>query len=177
MQTIILVIALLLAAFLVFVSTRPNTFSVKRAIVIKARPAAIYPLIDNFHPEGWGRWSPWEGIDPELKRTYSGPHEGVGSVYEWEGNNKVGSGRMEIQHAEAPMSLEIKLDFFKPMKNTNRTVFQVIEEGEESMVTWTMSGPVPFVGKIFHLFMNMDGMVGGQFDQGLQKLKAIAEAK
>ncbi len=177
MLTTVALTAIVVAAFLAYITTRPDTFTVKRSLLIRAKPAAIFPLINDFHPEGWGRWSPWEKIDPELKRSYSGAANGVGTIYEWEGNNKVGSGRMEIQHAEAPSSIEIRLDFLKPFKATNATVFQLIDEGDQTMVTWKMSGPVPFVGKIMHLFMDMDKMVGGQFEEGLNNLKALAEKK
>ena len=177
MSNILLVFCIILIAFLVFVSTRPNTFSIKRRIAIKAKPEAIYPLLADFHGNGWGKWSPWEEMDPELKRTFSGSHDGVGAIYEWEGNKKVGAGRMEIQHADAPMSVDIRLDFLRPMKVTNATEFRIIDEGDESMVSWCMHGPVSFVAKIFHLFMNMDKIVGADFERGLTKLKALAEAK
>lgn len=177
MSNILLVIAIILIAFLVYVSTRPNTFTIKRHIAIKAKPDAIYPLLTDFHADGWGKWSPWEELDPEMKRTFSGPHDGEGAIYEWEGNKKVGAGRMEIQHADAPMAVDIRLDFLRPMKATNATEFRVIDEGNESMVTWTMKGSLSFVAKIFHLFMDMDKMVGADFERGLTKLKALAEAK
>jgi len=177
MSNIVLVVAIILIAFLVFVSTRPNTFTIKRRIAIKAKPETIYPLLADFHGNGWGKWSPWEELDPELKRTFSGAHDGVGAIYEWEGNKKVGAGRMEIQHADAPMSVDIRLDFFRPMRTTNATEFRIIDEGDESMVTWCMHGPLNFVAKIFHLFMDMDKIVGADFERGLTKLKALAEAK
>ncbi|WP_443748820.1 SRPBCC family protein [Asticcacaulis solisilvae] len=177
MSNIVLVLCIILIAFLVYVSTRPNTFTIKRRIVIKAKPEAIYPLLTDFHANGWGKWSPWEDMDPELKRTYTGAQDGVGAIYEWEGNNKVGAGRMEIQHADAPMSVDIRLDFMRPMKATNATEFRIIDEGNESMVTWCMHGPLSFVAKLFHMFMDMDKMVGADFERGLTKLKALAEAK
>lgn len=176
-MTLAVLLGVLIAAFLAFLTTRPDSFTVKRSLLIRAKPADIFPLINDFHPQGWGRWSPWEKIDPELKRAYSGPATGVGSVYEWEGNNKVGSGRMEIQHADSPSQVDIRLDFLKPFKNTSAATFQLIDEGDQTMVTWKMSGAVPFVGKIMHLFMDMDSMIGKQFEEGLNNLKALAEKK
>ena len=118
MTTFIIVILVLVVAFFAFVATRPDTFTVKRSLLIRAKPAEIYPLIANFQPEGWGKWSPWEDLDPDLRRAYSGPPSGVGAIYEWEGNKRVGAGRMEIHHADAPSSVDIKLDFLRPFNAT-----------------------------------------------------------
>ncbi len=176
----VLIIVLVIAAFLVLLAFRPNTFRVQRSVVVAAPVDRIYPLIADFHADGWGRWSPWEGIDPNLKRTYSGAENGLGAVYAWDGDNKVGSGRMEITGAE-PRRIAIKLDFYKPMKNSTTaefTIEPVVQEtgGDAQRVTWAMFGPVPYFARAFHMVFNMDKLVGGQFDQGLQKLKAQAEA-
>lgn len=175
MTTILLVFLVLVVAFFAFVATRPDTFTVKRSQLIRAKPADIYPLIANFQPEGWGKWSPWEDLDPDLRRAYSGPPSGVGAVYEWEGNKRVGAGRMEIHHADTPSMIDIRLDFLRPFKATNDTQFHMIDEGDETLVTWKMTGPVPFPAKIMHLFMDMDRLVGNDFEKGLGRLKAIAE--
>ena len=169
------IIVLVVAAFLVLLAVRPNTFSVQRSVVIAAPADKIYPLIADFHADGWGRWSPWEGIDPNLKRSFSGAESGLGAIYAWEGDNKVGSGRMEIVRAH-PRRLDIQLDFYKPMKNSTLAEFTIDQAGAEERVTWTMSGPVPYFARAFHMVFNMDKLVGGQFDQGLRKLKAQAEA-
>jgi hypothetical protein len=171
----VLIVALIIAAFLVLLAFRPNTFRVQRSVVVAAPADRIYPLIADFHADGWGRWSPWEGIDPNLKRTYSGAESGLGAVYAWDGDNKVGSGRMEITRAE-PRGIAIKLDFYKPMKNSTTAEFTIEPAGEAQRVTWAMFGPVPYFARAFHMVFNMDKLVGGQFDQGLQKLKAQAEA-
>jgi hypothetical protein len=175
MLTVLIVVVLIVAAFLVLLAFRPNTFRVQRTVVIAAPADRIYPYIADFHADGWGQWSPWEGIDPNLKRTFSGAESGLGAVYNWDGDNKVGSGRMEIVRAE-PSRIDIKLDFYKPMKNSTTAQFTIDPDGAAQRVTWAMSGPVPYMARAFHLIFNMDKMIGGQFDQGLQKLKARAEA-
>lgn len=175
--TIILLVLVLLIAFLVYVATRPGSFTIKRSILIRAKPADIYPYIASFRPEGWGKWSPWEKLDPDLKRTYSGSPSGVGSIYEWEGNKQVGAGRMEIHHAEAPSSAEIRLDFLRPFRATNDVQFHLIDEGDETCVTWKMAGALSYPMKMMHLFMDMDTLVGKDFDKGLADLKTVSEKK
>ena len=175
MLTVLIIVVLVVAAFLVLLAFRPATFRVQRSVVIAAPAEKIYPYIADFHPNGWGRWSPWEGIDPNLKRTYSGAESGLGAIYNWEGDNKVGSGRMEITRAAAPSRIDIQLDFYKPMKNSTVTEFTIDPAGEAQRVTWAMSGPVPYLARAFHLVFNMDKMIGGQFGQGLQTLKAQVE--
>lgn len=172
---VVAIILAVVAAFLLVLAFRPNRFRVQRSVTVAAPAETIYPLIADFHADGWGRWSPWEGIDPDLKRSYSGADAGLGAVYAWEGDNKVGSGRMEIVRAH-PRRLDIQLDFYKPMKNSSLAEFTIDQAGADQIVTWTMSGPVPYFARAFHLLFNMDKMIGGQFDQGLQKLKAQAEA-
>ena len=172
---VLAIIVVVVAAFLVLLAFRPNTFRIQRSVTIAAPAEKIYSLIADFHADGWGRWSPWEGIDPNLKRSFSGAESGLGAIYAWDGDNKVGSGRMEITRAE-PRHLDIKLDFYKPMKNSTTAEFTIEPAGDGQRVTWAMFGPVPYFARAFHLVFSMDKLVGGQFDQGLQKLKAQAEA-
>ena len=166
-------IAVIVVAVLVFAATRPNTFRVQRSASIKAPPEKIFAFINDFH--SWDIWSPWEKIDPALKRTFSGAPSGKGAMYAWEGNSKVGSGSMEITESSPPGKILIKLDFIKPFEGHNITDFTLEPKGDTTDVTWLMHGPVPYVGKIMHMFMNMDKMVGGQFETGLANLKAAAE--
>lgn len=172
--TIILVIVVVIAAVLVFASTRPDTFRVERSTTIKAPPSMIFDAINDFHR--WAEWSPWENIDPGLKRTYSGAPSGVGTVYEWTGNSKVGTGRMEITAATAPSKIVVKLDFLKPMEAHNTAEFTIQPEADCVRVTWAMFGPATFMGKLMTLFISMDRMVGGSFEQGLANLKRVGEA-
>jgi hypothetical protein len=147
------------------------SFEQKRSITINAPPATAHALVDDFH--AWAKWSPWEGLDADLKRTYSGAEKGVGAHYAWVGK-KSGEGSMAITSA-APERIEIDLAFLKPFKANNKAVFRFDAEGSATRVTWTMSGTrnvaLAILGKLF-----FDGMVGKDFDKGLAKLKALAEA-
>jgi hypothetical protein len=116
-------------------------------------------------------------LDPELERTYSGEPEGVGAVYSWTGNSDVGEGSMTITESRPAELIRLKLEFIKPMAGTSDTEFNFKPEGGGTHVTWTMSGKNGFIAKAFCLFMNMDKMVGGQFEEGLASMKQVAEAE
>ena len=150
-----------------------STFEVKRDIVINAPAATIQLLIEDFHD--WPKWSPWEDMDPQMKREYTGPTYGVGSVYSWSGNRKAGSGRMEITDAR-PGRVDLDLDFTAPMKTQNRIAFDLVPEGEGTKVTWTMSGTQKGIWKLIGRIYPMDKLVGKDFDKGLARLKTAAEA-
>jgi hypothetical protein len=137
-------------------------------------PADIYPIIADFHR--WPEWSPWEGMDPSMKKSVSGAPAGKGAVYEWEGNSKVGKGRMEITDAAAPRSITIKLDFLKPFEAHNMTFLTLEPRGASTDVTWSMEGQNPYAMKVMGIFMNMDKLVGRDFEKGLANLKRVAEA-
>jgi len=168
-----IVVAVLLLAVLGLAMTKPDSFSVQRTAKINAPPEKIFPLINDFH--SWGSWSPWEKLDPTMKRTHSGTESGKGAVYEWEGNAKVGTGRMEIVDATAPSKVAIKLDFLKPIEGHNIAEFTLEPQGGSTSVTWVMRGPATFLSKVIQVFVSMDSMVGKEFDTGLANLKAIAE--
>ena len=170
--TIGIVVVVLLAGLLCFAATRPNTFRYQRTASINAPPQKILPLIQDFH--NWIDWSPWEKLDPALKRTYGGAASGKGAVYEWEGNNKAGQGRMEITEASLSKVL-IKLDFLKPFEAHNTAEFNLEPRGDATTINWAMYGPNPFIAKVMCLFVNMDKMVGKDFEAGLANLKAAAE--
>jgi uncharacterized protein YndB with AHSA1/START domain len=166
-------VVLLVAVVLAFAATRPDSFSVRRAASIQAPPEKIYPLISDF--SRWSAWSPYERKDPAMKRSFSGPAAGKGAVYAWEGNGDVGQGRMEIADAVAPSRVTLKLDFVKPFEAHNKVDFTLEPKGGATEVTWAMDGPMPFISKVITLFVDMDRMVGGDFEAGLANLKAIAE--
>ena len=168
-----IVAVVVIAAVLVLAATKPDSFRVERRASIKGRPEKIFGLINDFH--NWRSWSPWEKMDPAMQRTYSGPESGKGSVYEWEGNNKVGKGRMEIIDAPPPSKVAIKLDFLKPFEAHNTAEFTLVPKGDATDVTWAMHGPSPFIAKVMSVFMSMDRLVGKDFEAGLANLKAAAE--
>jgi uncharacterized protein YndB with AHSA1/START domain len=174
MLTIIAVtVVVLIAALLGVAATKPNAFRVQRAATIKASPERIFPFINDFHT--WNSWSPWEKIDPAMQRTYSGVASGAGAIYEWEGTNKVGKGRMEITSTVPPSKVIIKLDFLKPMEGHNTAEFTLEPHGDSTNVTWAMYGPSQFASKVFQVFVSMDKMIGKSFEIGLANLKALAE--
>jgi uncharacterized protein YndB with AHSA1/START domain len=168
-----ILVALAIVVVLVLAALKPETFQVRRAIAIDAPPERIYPLIADFR--AWDAWSPWEKKDPNLKRSFSGPETGLGARYAWVGDRNVGEGSMEIAEAQAPNRVGLKLDFLKPFKASNDVVFALQPQGRTTDVSWTMTGAVPFLAKIIHVFIDMDKMCGRDFEAGLQALKAQAE--
>jgi len=169
----IIAVVLAIAIILILAAAKPDRFRVQRATTVKAPPERIFPLINDFHQ--WATWSPYENKDPAMKRSYSGTASGKGAVYAWEGNKNVGSGRMEILDASASAKIVIKLDFFTPFEGHNTAEFTMLPQGDATNVTWLMYGPLPFMGKIMHVFVNMDRMVGKDFEIGLANLKRVTE--
>lgn len=145
-----------------------ETDSVERSGTVGAPPEQVFAAIVDLHR--WEDWSPWEGRDPEMSRTYSGADRGVGAVYAWEGNRKVGTGRMEITGVTEPREVQMALSFLKPFKSENTVRFDLEPVGEGTQVTWTMETPRTFMSRVMGLFMNMDRTVGKDFEQGLAQL-------
>ncbi|MEZ2147368.1 SRPBCC family protein [Bradyrhizobium sp. DN5] len=170
---IAIVLAAGIAAVLVFALTKPDTFRVERSLAVKAPADAIYPVVADFRR--WTAWSPYEGRDPAMKRTFGGTAEGKGATYAWDGNNNVGAGHMEILEANAPSRLRIKLDFERPFEGHNSAEFTFVPQGDVTLVTWAMSGPAPFLSKVMQVFINMDSMIGKDFEAGLASLKKLTE--
>ena len=170
--TILLIIGALIAALLVYAATRPDSFRLERSATIAAPPDAIYPLISDFHE--WRKWSPYENLDADLKRTYSGAPSGLGAVYEWDGA-KAGAGRMEITEATPSSRITIKLDFSKPFAAHNTAEFTLSPMEGGTTVTWAMSGDSPYMAKLMGVFFSMDQLVGKDFETGLANLKAVTE--
>jgi hypothetical protein len=157
---------------LVLAAMKPDTFRVARSTTIKATPETIFPLIADMHR--FNTWNPYERKDPNLKGTYSGPASGKGAAYAWE-SKEVGTGSMEITDTAPPSKVAIRLDFVKPFEAHNNVDFTLVPKGDATEVTWAMAGPVPYVGKVMHVIINMDRMVGDDFEAGLANLKALAE--
>ena len=170
---IAVILAIAIAVVLIFAATKPNTLRVQRSASVKAPAEKIFPLINDFHQ--WVSWSPYEPRDPALKRTYSGAESGKGAVYAWDGNKNVGSGRMEILEASSPSKILIKLDFFKPFEGHNTAEFTMLPQGDATLLTWTMHGPAVFMSKVMQVFMNLDHMIGKDFEVGLANLKKLTE--
>lgn len=153
-------------------ATRPDVFQVVRSTLIQAPPDRIFPLINDFHR--WTEWSPYETKDADLKRVYGGAESGVGATYGWEGKN-TGTGTMEIVESATPSRLTIKLDFTRPFKASNIVDYTLVPEVGGTRVTWDIHGPNALIGKVISLFIDMDRMVGGDFETGLANLKTVAE--
>lgn len=173
LKTVVIVLVVAVAAILGYAATRPDAFRVERAASIKAPPEKIFPLINDFHK--WAGWSPWEKMDPAMKRTHSGAAEGKGAAYAWEGNSKVGEGRMEVLESAPPSRIVIKLDFIKPIEGHNTAEYTLVPKGDTTEVTWAMYGPSPFISKVMQVFVSMDSMIGKDFEAGLASMKALAE--
>lgn len=175
LKKILMGLAVILAAFLVFVATRPAHYHVERSVSISAPTEIVYAQLDDLRK--WAAWSPWDKIDPNMKKTYSGPERGVGASYAWQGNSEVGSGKMTIASAEPDKHVAYKLEFFEPMAGTADATMNVEKQSEGvQRVTWGMDGECNFVSKLFGVFVSMDQMIGSQFESGLTQLKQIAEA-
>jgi len=173
LKKIAIVIVIAVLAVLGLVATQPDSYSVTRTIAIKAPPEKIMPLISDFH--NWPQWSPWEKLDPNLKRTFSGAPQDLGAVYAWEGNKDVGSGRMQITSLTPLSKVGIKLEFFTPMASLAQTDFVLQQQGDMTNVTWTMSGKSGFATRLMTVFTSLDKMIGPDFEKGLAQLKAVAE--
>ncbi|HVJ10478.1 MAG TPA: SRPBCC family protein [Burkholderiales bacterium] len=164
-----------IVVFLILVALQPSDFKVERSATLRAPAPAAFAQVNDF--QNWQAWSPWEKVDPALKRRYDGPKAGTGAVYAWQGNKDVGEGRMTITESRPGELVRIKLEFIKPFAAVNDTVFRFQPSGDGTTVTWTMSGQNNFVSKAMCLFVNMDRMVGGMFEQGLAQMKTVVERR
>ena len=151
-----------------------DKYTVERSATMDAPPERVYAQVADFH--NWTSWSPWENLDPQMQRSYSGPESGVGAVYAWSGNRKAGQGRMEIADTAEPSRVRIDLSFEKPWKSRNDTVFTIEPTQGGSRVTWTMTGEKTLMTKVLGIFSSMDKMVGPDFEKGLSQLKAVTES-
>ena len=172
-KRIALLIVALIAGVLIFATTKPDTFTVQRATTIKAPPEKVFAVLNDF--KRWPDWSPWERLDPLMKRTISEPAAGKGATYAWEGNSDAGQGRMEIIESVPASKVGIQLDFIKPFESKNRTEFTLTPQGDTTQVNWKMTGPSLFVTKLMQVFVSMDSMIGKDFEAGLANLKALTE--
>jgi len=173
LATILIILAVIIVAVLIYAATRPNDFVVSRSVSISARPETVFALISDFRR--WPEWSPYEKLDPDMKRQLSGAESGKGAVYAWQGNSKAGVGRMEIVKSVPSSLVALKLDFEKPFRANNTVDFTMAPSGQTTTVTWAMRGGRPFIAKLMGLFMNFDTLIGKDFEAGLANLKRAAE--
>ena len=166
-------LGLLVIAFLIVVALQPAEFRIERSQRMDAPPYVVFNLLNNFHR--WPAWSPWEKLDPNMQKKHAGPEFGTGASYEWTGNDEVGQGRMTITESVPAKRVVIKLEFVAPWEATNTTVFTLTPEGKAVDVTWAMEGHNNFMAKAASLFMDLDQLVGKDFERGLTTLKQVAE--
>jgi Polyketide cyclase / dehydrase and lipid transport len=171
---ILIAVAVIVVVFIVVVAMQPSVFRVARSATMSAPAPAVFAQVNDFHK--WEAWNPWGKIDPAMKQTYEGAPAGPGAIYTWVGNKNVGQGRMTLTESRPSDLIRIKLEFFKPFAGTNIAEFTFKPEGNQTAVTWSMAGKNNFMAKAIHLFMNMDKMIGGQFETGLAQMKSIVEA-
>jgi len=168
-----IILAAAVASALVYAATKPDTFQVQRSMLIAAPADKIFPLIDDLH--NWQPWSPYEKRDPAMKKTFSGSERGKGAVYEWDGNRDVGKGSVEITDVSAPSRITIGLHMIEPFEGRNVVEFTLRPQAGGTNVTWAMHGPSPYISKVMGLVLDMDKMIGNDFEAGLANLKNIAE--
>ncbi len=168
------VLALLLAGFLGYAATKPDSFQIARSIEIKAPPEKIFPMVNDL--QAFNTWNPFYGKDPAATFAYAGPPAGNGAIHTWDGNGDVGKGSIEIVDSQAPGRVGMRLDMVSPMEAHNEVAFTLLPEGGATKVTWEMRGTQPFLAKVMDAIFGMDAMVGTEFEKGLQSLKAKAEA-
>ena len=174
-KKVLIVLVLAIVVFFGIAAMQPAEFSISRSTTVNAAPAKVFSQVNDFHK--WENWSPWAKMDPSMKTTYEGPASGAGASYSWAGNSKVGEGKMSITQVKPSEQVLIQLDFLKPFKASNLTTFDFKAESKTTVVTWTMSGKNNLFAKAMHMVMNMDKMIGPDFEKGLAQMKAEAEKK
>jgi len=174
LQKLCVGLVVVLGAFALLVASRPAAFHIERSSVIEALPGRVFPLVNDFR--AWPRWSPYEDRDPSMRREYGGRAAGEGATYGWDGNDDVGAGRMTITESVPNQRLAIRLEFLRPVVATNEVEFSFAPSEGGTHVVWAMDGRNGFVGKLIALLMDMDAMIGADFEKGLASLKAAAEA-
>lgn len=173
LKKILIVLLVIIVALAVIIARQPSDFVISRSTTINAPAATVFEQVNDFHK--WDAWSPWAKLDPAMKKSHEGAAAGVGAMYAWSGNDQVGEGRMSLTESRPSQIIRIKLEFLKPFAATNTAEFRFKPDGNQTTVTWSMFGTNNFMAKAFGLFMNMDRLVGGDFEKGLAQLKAVAE--
>jgi hypothetical protein len=172
---ILIGVVAIIAILLIIIAMQAADFRYARSTTIAAPASVIFPHVNDF--KKMDVWSPWLKFDPNVKLTYEGPPSGVGAIESWDGNKKVGSGKMTITESRPNELVRLKLEFFKPFAATNTAEFTFESQMAATAVTWAMMGKRNFMTKAMGLFMNFDKMIGDNFRKGLEELKTIAESE
>ena len=171
---IVIGVVVVIGVFAVIVAMRPSDFRVERSAVVAAPAPVVFAQVNDLH--NWDAWSPFAKLDPAAKQTFEGPRAGTGAALAWAGNRQAGEGRMTITESRPYELIRFRLDFVKPFAVTNTAEFTFTPQGNQTAVTWSMSGRQNFMAKAFCMFMSMDKMVGGEFEKGLAQMKSVAES-
>ena len=174
LKKILIAVGIIVVVFVIIVAMQPADYRVVRSASMSAPAPAVFAQVNDFH--NWEAWSPWAKRDPAMKQTYEGAAAGTGAIYTWTGNKEVGEGRMTLTESRPSELIRINLEFIKPFASSCTTEFTFKPEGDQTGVTWSMAGKNNFIAKAFCMFMNMDKMIGGDFEQGLAKMKSVVEA-
>lgn len=175
-KKILIALAVLLVLFLGllgFIASRPSQFRIERSTTIAAPPERVFPHVNNLHQ--WNDWSPWAKKDPNAKATFEGAEEGEGAIFRWAGNDEIGEGAMTITQSKPAELVVLKLEFKKPFEDTSTAQFRFKPEGDKTVVTWSMEGQCNFVSKAVQLFLDMDKLLGADFENGLASMKKVVE--
>ena len=174
LKKILIVLVAVVAVFAVVVALQPSEYRISRSATVAALAPDVFAQVNDFH--NWEAWSPWAKLDPAAKTTFEGPAAGQGAVFAWSGNDKVGEGRMTLTESRPAELVKIRIDFVKPFAGTSTSEFNFKPAGNQTAVTWAMSGQRNFLEKAMCLFVSMDKMLGGEFEKGLAQMKSVAEA-
>src|SRR6266850_3390384 len=174
LKKILIAVGIIVVVFVIIVAMQPADYRIVRSASVSAPAPAVFAQVNDFH--NWEAWSPWAKRDPAMKQTYEGAAAGTGAIYMWAGNKEVGEGRMTLTESRPSELIKINLEFIKPFASTCTSEFTFKPEGEQTGVSWSMAGKNNFIAKAFCMFMNMDKMVGGDFEKGLAKMKSVVES-
>jgi hypothetical protein len=175
MKKVLIGLVVIILVVVAIIATRPAEFKISRSANIGAPADVVFAQVNDFH--NWDGWSPWAKLDPAMKTKFEGAQSGTGAMYSWTGNDKVGEGKMTITDSKPTEKVAIKLEFIKPFAATNTATFDIKAAGDKSDVTWSMEGHNNFMAKAFSLFMNMDQLIGKDFEKGLAQMKTVAETE
>jgi hypothetical protein len=174
LKKVLIALAAVVVVLIAVVAMQPSEFRVARGAVIRAPAPDVFAQVNDFH--SWEAWSPWAKLDPAARSSFEGPRAGTGAIFAWAGNDKIGEGRMMVIESRPSELIRIALDFVKPMEGRSIAEFTFKPEGDQTAVTWSMTGHHNFIAKAVCLFMNLDKMIGGDFEKGLANLKSVVEA-
>jgi hypothetical protein len=174
LKKILIGLVAIVAIFAIVVALQPSEYRVTRSTTVSAQAPDVFEQVNDFH--NWDAWSPWAKLDPVAKATFEGPPAGQGAVFAWSGNDKIGEGRMTLTESRPAELVRIKIDFVKPFAGTSTSEFTFKPAGNQTAVTWIMSGQNNFIARAMCLFVSMDKMLGGEFEKGLAQMKSVAEA-